>query len=168
MIPLSITNICWDTWSETLIDSSVYRISQITASQHGLRCLLNYSGTRKYLNLEIGTCEPQFYINNWASAQDFQQCGMCDQQSLRSACAYAQHSLIRAFASPLNILQLLSYSLSSIWSFYADIEGRTGSSESIRIKMPHCWKSHVAAQLCYLEDTNMYNQYMYQYMLRCF
>ena len=30
------------------------------------------------------------------------------------------HSLIRAFASCLNILQLLSCSLSSIWSFYAD------------------------------------------------
>ena len=28
--------------------------------------------------------------NNWASAWDFQQCGMWDQQSLRSACAYAQ------------------------------------------------------------------------------
>ena len=26
----------------------------------------------------------------WASAFDFQQCGMCDQQNLRSACAYAQ------------------------------------------------------------------------------
>ena len=26
----------------------------------------------------------------WASAWDFQQFGMCDQQSLRSACAYAQ------------------------------------------------------------------------------
>ena len=26
----------------------------------------------------------------WASAWDFQQCGMCDQQSLRSACACAQ------------------------------------------------------------------------------
>ena len=26
----------------------------------------------------------------WASAWDFQQCGMCDQQRLRPACAYAQ------------------------------------------------------------------------------
>ena len=26
----------------------------------------------------------------WASAWDFQQCGMCDQHNLRSACAYAQ------------------------------------------------------------------------------
>ena len=26
----------------------------------------------------------------WAATCDFQQCGMCDQQSLRSACAYAQ------------------------------------------------------------------------------
>ena len=26
----------------------------------------------------------------WAATWDFQQCGMCDQQSLRPACAYAQ------------------------------------------------------------------------------
>ena len=26
--------------------------------------------------------------------------------------------------------------------------GCTGSSESTLVKMPHCWKSHVAAQLC--------------------
>ena len=26
--------------------------------------------------------------------------------------------------------------------------GCTGSSESIRVKIPHCWKSHVTAQLC--------------------
>ena len=25
--------------------------------------------------------------------------------------------------------------------------GRTGSSESTLVKMPHCWKSHVTAQL---------------------
>ena len=28
--------------------------------------------------------------NNWASTWDFQQCGMCDQQRLRPACAYTQ------------------------------------------------------------------------------
>ena len=28
-------------------------------------------------------------------------------------------------------------------------EGYTGSSESIRVKMPHCWKSHVAAHLSF-------------------
>ena len=34
------------------------------------------------------------HVQNWACfilcTWDFQQCGMCDQQSLRSACAYAQ------------------------------------------------------------------------------
>ena len=29
-------------------------------------------------------------LSIWASALDIQQCGVCDQQSLRSACAYAQ------------------------------------------------------------------------------
>ena len=28
-------------------------------------------------------------------------------------------------------------------------EGHTGSSESIHFKMPHCWKSHVAAHLSF-------------------
>ena len=28
-------------------------------------------------------------------------------------------------------------------------EGYTGSSESIHVKMPHCWKSHVAAHLSF-------------------
>ena len=35
----------------------------------------------------------RFSVKNkyiWAATCDFQQCGICDQQSLRSACAYAQ------------------------------------------------------------------------------
>ena len=28
--------------------------------------------------------------------------------------------------------------------------GCTGSSESTLVKMPHCWKSHVAAQMCFI------------------
>ena len=40
--------------------------------------------------------------------------------------------------------------------------GDTGSSESTLVKMPHCWKSHVMAQLyffkddCYLNCGNMF------------
>ena len=37
---------------------------------------------------------------NWASAWDFQQCGMCNQQSFRSACAYAQ-SVCAVWSEPL-------------------------------------------------------------------
>ena len=29
----------------------------------------------------------------------------------------------------------------------------TGSSESTLVKMPHCWKSRVAAQICFVNDT---------------
>ena len=32
--------------------------------------------------------------------------------------------------------------------FLSLIGGCTSSSESTLVKMPHCWKSHVAAQLC--------------------
>ena len=32
--------------------------------------------------------------------------------------------------------------------------GCTGSSESIHVKMPHCWKSHVPAQLYLNEPHN--------------
>ena len=32
--------------------------------------------------------------------------------------------------------------------------GYTGSSESIHVKMPHCWKSHVTAQFDYYYEQN--------------
>ena len=51
----------------------------------------------------------------WAMAFDFQQCGMCNQQRLRPACAYAVWS--ETIVSHLNILRVLSYWLNSIWSF---------------------------------------------------
>ena len=28
-------------------------------------------------------------------------------------------------------------------------DGCTGSSESTLVKMPHCWKSHITAQMCF-------------------
>ena len=71
-----------------------------------------------------------------AVAWDFQLCGMCDQQSLRSA---------------------LCWSLSYSWSVKLPTEhhleflslkgGCMGASESTLVKMPHCWKSHVVAQM---------------------
>ena len=53
-------------------------------------------------------------------------------------------SLIRAFASRLNILLLLTEHRLEFLYFK---RGCTGSSESILVKMPHCWKSHIAVQL---------------------
>ena len=50
--------------------------------------------------------------------------------------------LIRAVASRLTILGLLNESYLEFLSLKG---GRIGSSESIHVKMPHCWKSHVTA-----------------------
>ena len=69
----------------------------------------------------------------WASAWDFQQCGMCDQQSLRSSCAYAQ--------SDQRLSWLLEYSLivklltEHNLEFLSVNGGCTGSSESSHVKM---------------------------------
>ena len=77
-----------------------------------------------------------------ATTWDFQQCGMCTQQRL----AYTQ--------SDQSLYQLLEYSTSvkllteQHLKFLSLIGGCTGSSESVHVKMPHCWKSHVTAQLC--------------------
>ena len=35
--------------------------------------------------------------------------------------------------------------------------GCTGSSESIHVKMPHCWKSHVIAQMNFLSVSVSYD-----------
>ena len=53
-------------------------------------------------------------------------------------------SLIRAFASRLSILELLTEHHSEFLSLK---RGYRGSSDSTLVKMPHCWKSHATAHM---------------------
>ena len=84
------------------------------------------------------------------SSRDLQQCGMCDQQRLRPACAYAQsdQSLCLSLEYSINVKLLTEHHL----EFLSLTGGCTGSSESTLVKMPHCWKSHVAAQMLTLTE----------------
>ena len=81
----------------------------------------------------------------WASAWAFQQCGMCDQQSLRSACTYVQ--------SDQSLCLSLEYSMSvkvpneHLLEVLSLKGGCTCSLESTLFKMSHCWKSHATAQM---------------------
>ena len=65
---------------------------------------------------------------------------------LRPACAYAQ--------SDQSLCQLLDYAMTlrPLTEHHLEFQslkvGCTCSSESTFVKMPHCWKSHVVAQLC--------------------
>ena len=61
-------------------------------------------------------------------------------------------SLIRAFASRLNILTVKVLTNHHL-EFLSLKGGCIGSSESTLVKMPHCWKSHVAAQM-FIEPVN--------------
>ena len=72
---------------------------------------------------------------------------MCDQQSLRSAYAYAQsdQSLCLSLEYSMTVKLLTEHHL----KFLSISGGCTGSSESSHVKMPHCLKSHAAAQLLY-------------------
>ena len=60
--------------------------------------LINRKFQRKNVNIFL-----PISFNIWTSAWDLQQNGMCDQQSLRSACAYAQ--------SDQSLCLLLEYSM---------------------------------------------------------
>ena len=64
---------------------------------------------------------------------------MCDQQSLRSACAFAQsdQSLCLSLEYSMGVKLLTEHHL----QFLSLKGGSTCSSESTHIKMPHCWIS---------------------------
>ena len=66
---------------------------------------------------------------------------MYDQQSLSSACAYAQsdQSLCMSLEYSMRVKLLTEHHL----EFLSLKGGCTGSSESTHVKIPHCWKSHV-------------------------
>ena len=82
----------------------------------------------------------------WAVTWDLQQCGMCDQQSLRSACAYAQSDQSLGLSLEYSVtVKLLTEHHLEFLSFKGSC---TGLSETTLVKIPHCWKSHVSAQMC--------------------
>ena len=70
---------------------------------------------------------------------------MCDEQSLRSACAYAQsdQSLCLSLEYSMIVKLLTEHHLECL-SLEVDC---TGSSESTLVKMSNCWKSHAAAHI---------------------
>ena len=88
--------------------------------------------------------------NNWAAIWDFQQCGMCDQQRLRPACAYAQsdQSLCKSLEYSMSVKLLTEHHL----EFLSLNGGCTGSYESTLVKLSNCWKSHALAQLSFPEE----------------
>ena len=77
---------------------------------------------------------------------------MCDQQILRSACAYTQsdQSLCLSLEFSTRIMLLTEHHL----EFLSLKGGCTGSSEFTLAKMTHCWKSYVAAQIKILMVSN--------------
>ena len=81
----------------------------------------------------------------WAVTWDFQQCGVCDQQRLRQACAYAQsdQSLCLSLEYSMSVKLLSKHHL----KFLSLQWWCTGSSESTLVKTPHCWKSRVTAHI---------------------
>ena len=70
---------------------------------------------------------------------------MCDQQSLRSACTYALSdlSLCLSHKYSMKVKVLTDHYL----GFLRLKVGCTGWSDSTLVKIPHCWKSHVAAHM---------------------
>ena len=77
---------------------------------------------------------------------------LCDQQRLGSACAYMQsdQSLCYSLEFSMHVMLLTEHHL----EFLSLKRGCTGSSESTLVKMTHCWKSHVAAQIKILMVSN--------------
>ena len=98
----------------------------------------------------------------WATTWDFQQCSMCDQQSLRSAFANAQSDPGICLSLYYSVsVKLLTKHLLEVLSLKG---GCRGSSESALVKMPHCWKSHVTAHLWSFSDVNDFARWFFHSM----
>ena len=97
---------------------------------------------------DISKTKISMWQNIWAATWDFQQCGMCDQQRLRPACAYAQSD--QSLCLSLEYSKIVKLLTEHHLKFPSLKGGCLGSSESPLGQMPHCWKSHVAAQILLL------------------
>ena len=78
---------------------------------------------------------------------------ICDQQSLRSVCAYAQsdQSLCLSLEYSMTVKLLTEHHL----EFLSLKGGCKGSSESTLIKMSNCWKPHAMAQILFWPNAHI-------------
>ena len=85
---------------------------------------------------------------------------MCDQQSLRSACAYTQsdQSLCQSLEYSMIVKLLTKLHL----EFLRLTGGCRGSSESTFVKMSNCWKSHSAAHFSCLHHQGRFKIHAFQ------
>ena len=123
------------------IHSSKLRVSTFQWERKWHNCTLIYMHVHICHNKH--SCHYGKYI--WAATWDFHQCGMCDQQRLRPACAYAQsdQNLCSSPVDPMSVKLLTKHYLE-----YLSLKGGcTGPSESTLVKIPYCWKSHVTAHM---------------------
>ena len=81
---------------------------------------------------------------------------MCDQQRLRSACAYAQSD--QSLGKSLEYSMTVKLPSEHFLEFLSLKGGYTGSSESTLVKMPHCWKSHAMAHFIFSPPISVHNQ----------
>ena len=91
---------------------------------------------------------------------DFQQCGMCDQQSLRSACAYAQsdQSLCLSLDYSMSGKLLTDYRL----EFLSYKGGCTGSAES-NLSKCDIVGNHMSRLTCINHGRELFSPMTYYY-----
>ena len=83
-------------------------------------------------------------ISIWAAAWDFQQCGMCHQQRLRSACAYAQSDQSIWSLEDSMSVRLLTEQYLELLSFKGGCRG----SLSLHLSKCHIVGNHVPRLKC--------------------
>ena len=84
---------------------------------------------------------------NWAATWAFQQCGMCDQQSLRSACVYAQsdQSLCKSLEYFISVQQLTEQHLE-----FLSLKGAAKVRLSLHLSKCHIVGNYMPRLICHL------------------
>ena len=117
---------------------------QTWKSNESIHVILICTRSDKYMcwSYRIWLNVPQI---KWTVAWDFQQFGMCTQQRLRPAYAYAQtdQSLCWSLKYSMTVKLLTERHLRCL----SLKGGCTGSSESTHVKVSNCWKSHSVAHI---------------------
>ena len=80
---------------------------------------------------------------------------MCDQQSLRPACAYAQPD--QSLCLSLEYSMIVKLLTERHLEFLSITGGCRGPSESTLVKMSNCWKSRALAQIYKLWSLSVYS-----------
>ena len=137
-------------WADLCQNATLLEISCDGSNMYmSWKCTITGKANIKHTEEEMQKAQ---FKNKWAVTCDFQQCGILTSVDSDESVQPPFKARNCKWCS-VSSLALIEYTSDKQWLWSVCAHAQAGLSLSLS-HIPHCWKSHVAAQICFISNTS--------------